>query len=209
MTIATVAVVRTLVPVILALQLWAPPAAAQTFTSGTDADNAELRALARLFEDAVRQHDLKKFQNALAPDFVATLVTNENANRESMAKFWDWVWGLIGRNGRWETKVDPEASRFFGDIAVARGVTSDAITTEKGREYRYSWNWTLVLQKRDGRWTPVAGHGSLDPLGNPFVAAEKSWLEILFGGGGALAGLVVGAVVTGLVMRRRRGTTRA
>ena len=190
---------KALMTALLVLMLASPVAAAD----GSQEDQEALRSLARLFEQAVAQRDLKRFQAVLPPEFVGTLVTDEVVNRESLAKFWDWVWGLIGAKGRWEVKVEPEPTMFFGDIAVARGAANDHIVTESGRDYRYSWHWTLVLQKRDGQWKPLVGHGSIDPLGNPFVKVEQAWLKTLYGGGGLVLGLVVGAGGV-LLLRRRR-----
>ncbi len=190
---------RVLIAALLALTLAVPAATDE----GSEEDKQALRALARLFEQAVAQRDLKKFQGALAPEFVGVLVNDEVVTRESMVKFWDWVWGLIGPKGQWQVKVDPEPTRFFGDIAVARGVANDHIVTESGRDYRFTWHWTLVLQKREGQWKPIVGHGSMDPLGNPFIKVEQTWMKLLFGGGGILAGLVIGAAATLLIRRRR------
>ena len=191
---------RALIAALLAVTLAAPVAAAD----GSEEDKEALRAMARLFEQAVAQHDLRKFQDVLAPEFVATLVTDEVVTRESMVKFWDWVWGLIGPKGQWQVKIEPEPTLFFGDIAVARGVANDHIVDARGRDYRFNWHWTVVLHKREGQWKPIVGHGSMDPLGNPFIQVELTWMKILFGGGGLLAGLVIGAGGI-LLLRRRRG----
>ena len=188
---------RALIATLLVLALAVPAAAAD----GSEEDKEALRAMARLFEQAVAQHDLRKFQDVLAPEFVATLVTDEVVTRESMVKFWDWVWGLIGPKGQWQVKIEPEPTLFFGDIAVARGVANDHIVDARGRDYRFNWHWTVVLHKRDGQWKPIVGHGSMDPLGNPFIQVEQTWMKILFGGGGLLAGLVVGA--GGVLLLRR------
>ena len=187
-----------LVTLLLTLALAVPAAAAD----GSEEDKQALRAMARLFEQAVGQRDLKKFQAALAPEFTGTLVTDEVVNRDSMAKFWDWAWGLIGHKGQWEVKIEPDDTLFLGDIAVARGLANDRIVTERGQDYRFKWHWTLVLHKRDGQWKAIAGHGSMDPLRNPFIAVEQTWLKLLFGGGGLAAGLLVG--VAGMLLLRRR-----
>ena len=191
---------------LLVLALLTPILATPLFgMDGSEEDKAALRALARLFEQAVSQRDLARFQAVLAPEFSGTLVTDEVVNRDSLKKFWDWVWGLIGAKGEWRVQVVPDDTMFFGDIAVARGLVNDYLKTEAGREYRYSWHWTVVLQKRDGHWTIVAGHGSLDPLGNVFIKTEEAWMKWLFGGGGLGAGLVLG-VGGVLLIRRRRGS---
>lgn len=191
---------KTLIAVLLVLTLAVPALAAD----GSEEDKQALRSIARLFEQAVGQRDLGKFQAVLAPEFSGTLVTDEVVNRASIARFWDWVWGLIGPKGTWEVKIEPDDTMFFGDIAVARGVARDHIVTERGRDYRFQWHWTLVLQKRDGEWKAIAGHGSMDPLGNPFIKVEQTWIKILFGGGGLVAGLVVGVGGARLLRRRPR-----
>ena len=189
-----------LITTLLVLFLAAPAVAAD----GSEEDKQALRAMARIFEQAVGQRDLKKFQDVLAPEFTGTLVTDEVVNRESIAGFWNWVWGLIGPKGHWEVKIEPEDTLFFGDLAIARGLANDHIVTESGRDYRFKWHWTLVLHKREGQWKAIAGHGSMDPLNNPFLTLEQMWLNLLFGGGGLLVGVVVGVGGTLLLRRRSR-----
>jgi len=189
-----------LITTFLVLILATPAAAAD----GSEEDKQALRAMARLFEQAVGQRDLKRFQTVLAPEFTGTLVTDEVVSRESIAGFWNWVWGLIGSKGRWEVKIEPDDTLFFGDLAVARGLANDHIVTESGRDYRFKWHWTLVVQKREGQWKAIAGHGSMDPLDNPFIKLEQTWLKLLFGVGGLLLGLIVGVGGTLLLRRRSR-----
>lgn len=187
---------RTGLAVVLLLCL-ATPAAADT-----EEDKQALRAIARTFEDAVRQRDLARFQAVLDPAFVGVMVTGELVDRSSIRRFWDWAWGLIGPKGTWTIQVNPEPTAFYGDIAVAHGSAIDRIATEGGRRWEFSWNWTAVLRKTGEGWRVVAAQGSMDPLGNVFVRAEIQWTRILFGAGGLVAGLAVGA--GGILLWRRR-----
>lgn len=191
---------RTFITALLVL-LVAMPSVAANF----EEERAKLRRIGRIFEESVAQRDLKKFQAELAPEFVGTLVDNRVVNRESITEFWDWAWGLIGPKGQWTVQVLPEPAhtKFFGDIAVTHGSAKDHIITEKGGEWRFTWNWTAIFKKTDDGWKLVAGHGSMDPLNNVFVKAEARWIKMLFGGGGALLGLVVGSAAIVLLRRRR------
>jgi ketosteroid isomerase-like protein len=174
------------------------PAAAET-----EEDKEALRAIARTFEQAVQQRDLARFQAALDPTFTGVIVTGEFVDRNSIKNFWEWAWGLIGPKGTWVVEVAPEPTAFFGDIALARGTATDRIKTEGGREWQFRWNWTAVLRKTGDGWKVLTGQGTMDPLGNVFVRAEVQWTRILFGGGGLLLGLVVGAGGMWLARRRR------
>ncbi len=175
--------------------------------SAQEADRQALRAVAKTFEDALRQRDLSRFQAVLAPEFAGVMVTNEAVNRDSIKKFWDWAWGLIGPKGTWTTQVTPEPATFYGDLAVARGTARDHIVTERGGEWRFTWNWTAVFKRTGAEWKLIAGHGSMDPLSNTFVQAELKGVRLLFGGGGLVVGLVAGAGATLLLRRRRAGTS--
>ncbi len=176
---------------------------ATSAAADSEEDKQALRALARTFEEAIRQRDLGRFQAVLDPAFTGVVVTGEVVDRASIKNFWDWAWGLIGPKGTWTVTVNPEPTTFFGDIAVARGSATDRIVTEGGRQWQFSWNWTAVIRKTDRGWKVVAAQGSMDPLGNVFVRAELEWTRILFGVGGVLAGLVVGAGAVFLARRRR------
>lgn len=173
-----------------------------------DEDRKALRAIAKTFEDSVRQRDLSKFQATLDPAFVGVMVTNEVVDRSSITGFWQWAWGLIGPNGAWTIEVTPKPATFYGDIAVAHGTALDHIVTEKGREWNFSWNWTAVFKKTGNEWKLVAGHGSMNPLRNVFVTADAMWGKILFGGGGLLVGLLAGGGAM-FLLRRRRGAVTA
>ncbi len=93
---------RSLLAILLLLSAAGPGLAAER-----DEDRAALRAIAKAFEEAVRQRDLPRFQAVLDPAFVGTMVTNETVDRQSIEKFWNWAWGLIGAKGTWVTEVRP------------------------------------------------------------------------------------------------------
>jgi len=165
-------------------------------------DRQALRAIAKTFEESVKQRDLTRFQATLDSSFAGFMVTNERVDRQSITRFWEWAWGLIGPKGTWTIEIVPEPATFFGDLAVARGVGRDHIVTEGGRQWRFNWHWTAVFRKVGDEWKLISGHGSMDPLTNVFVKAEIWWVKLLFGGGGLVVGLVVG--VGALVLLRRR-----
>jgi ketosteroid isomerase-like protein len=170
----------------------------------TEEDKQALRAMARTFEEAIKQRDLARFQAVLDPTFKGVVVTGEIVDRASLKRFWDWAWGLIGPKGTWTVTVNPEPTAFFGDIAVAHGSATDRIVTEGGRQWQFNWNWTAVIRKTAEGWRVVSAQGSMDPLGNVFVRAELEWNRILFGAGGLLVGLVLGGGGVLLARRRRR-----
>jgi ketosteroid isomerase-like protein len=191
------------VTLLLLLTLAGPVAADER-----DEDRKALRAIAKTFEESVRQRDLSRFQATLDPSFVGVMVTSEFVDRNSIRNFWDWAWGLIGPKGTWTIEITPKPAVFYGDIAFAHGTGIDHIVTEKGREWRLVWNWTAVFKKTGNGWKLVAGHGSMDPLRNVFVKAEEMWAKVLFGGGGLVVGLIVGGGAA-LLLRQRRGAASA
>jgi ketosteroid isomerase-like protein len=170
----------------------------------SEEDKQALRAMARTFEDAIKQRDLGRFQAVLDPAFKGVVVTGEVVDRTTLKNFWDWAWGLIGPKGTWTVTVNPEPTAFFGDIAVAHGSATDHIVTEGGRQWQFNWNWTAVIRRTAEGWRVVAAQGSMDPLGNVFVRTELRWNRILFGLGGGLVGLLVGAGGVYVMKRRSR-----
>src|SRR5262245_63032461 len=124
---------KTWLAAVLMLCLVTPAAA------DSEEDRQALRALARTFEEAVKQRDIGRFQAVLDPAFHGVVVTGEAVDRASLKKFWDWAWGLIGPKGTWTVTVNPEPTAFFGDIAVARGSATDHIVNEGGRQWQFNW----------------------------------------------------------------------
>ena len=183
---------------VISVLLPACPLAAQEDPSDRDA----LTRIKEAYEQGVNSGDLSKFQPYLAHDFDGVIVTGEPVKSfQDLVAYWNKIKDMIGPGGKYECKLNVERTDIFGNIAVSRGTTDEYAATASGREYRFHEQWTAVCRKENGAWKVVRVHGSMDPLGNIFVATEKKWIRIGFGVGGFAAGLVVSLL---LAARRRK-----
>lgn len=166
-------------------------------------DRQALRQLKTLYEQAVNEDKLDLLAPHLDAAFTGIMLTSEPVvGLEGMKAYWRKMKDLMGSAGSYRVSVSYEPAQFYGDIATARGTTSDVVTMP-GKEFRFASHWTATCRKQDGAWKILRIHASMDPLGNPFVT---SWLQAargLFGAGGAAAGLLVGGGL-GVVLGRRR-----
>lgn len=184
-------------------QTASPPAADQ------DADHEVLRRLKAGYEDAVRNNRI----DALAPyfhsDFHGVMVTGRAVNSFSdVQQYWREIRGLIGEGGTYVTAVNPERSIILGDVALARGTTDDAVTTNDGHEYRFTTLWTATLQREGGRWKIRSVQGTMDPVGNPFVREFAKRLVVRVSSAVGVAALILGALIGAVWQRRRLARVR-
>src|SRR6185436_11014360 len=122
---------------------------------------------------------------------------------DGMKEYWKKIKDLMGPGGRYTVTLEPELSTLLGDVALARGTTTDVVVTDRG-EYRFKSQWTAVCRRVDGAWKILRVQGSMDPVGNPFVKKLVTTSAAWSGGGGGGLGLLVGLVAGVLVGRRRK-----
>ncbi len=163
-------------------------------SADVESDHEQLRAVRRIFEEAVNTNNLELLRPVLDPSVTGVPVTGEEVRGyDELCAYWNKVWELIGRGGSYRVEVHPELSDLYGDIAVGRGWADERVVTNTGREFRYKSHWTAVIRKSpDGTWRVLRMHSAMDPVDNPFVHAEVRWNRIGYGTGGLLAGLAIG-----------------
>lgn len=171
------------------------------FPADPEADHDQLRAIRAIFEDAVNTRDIDKLAPILDDGITGVPVTGEEVRgMDGLRAYWRKVWEMIGEGGSYRVEVHPELSSLYGDLAVARGSADERVVTDNGREFRYTSHWTAVARRvADGTWKVLRMHSAMDPVNNPFVAAQVRASRIAYGAGGLVLGLLLGFLLTRLV----------
>jgi hypothetical protein len=169
-----------------------------------EADHEALRQLRRVYEQAVAEDRVDLLAPHLDPEFSGVMLTGELVTGyEGMKGYWKKLKDLMGPAGRYTVTVEPDLSMLLGDIALAKGATSDVVVTDRG-EYRFQSYWTAVCRRVGGEWKILRVQGSMDPVGNPFVKQVVATSAVWSGAGGAGLGLVLGLLGGVFIGRRRK-----
>lgn len=171
-----------------------------TASAQEDENHEALRALRKVYEDAVNQDDVGSLRAHFDSDFTAVPITNDSVRGfEGFEAYWTRQRDARHGGGHYQVNLEAEQSLVFGDVALAYGTTDDQVTGEDGRARAFKTLWTVVCRKSGGRWRILRLHASIDPFDNPFVQAavrEASRRLLLFSvvafalGAGAGAGAV-------------------
>jgi ketosteroid isomerase-like protein len=186
----------------IALCLIASAVAVGHLRADDEADHQTLRQLRGLYERAVAEDNIELLVPHLDPQFTAVMLTGELVTgADGMRAYWKKIKDLMGPEGRYTVTVEPDLSTLLGDVALAKGTTSDVVLTDRG-DYRFKSQWTAVLRRVDGQWKVLRIQGSMDPVGNPFVKKALTTSAMWSGGGGLGIGSAAGLVL-GLLLGRR------
>jgi ketosteroid isomerase-like protein len=207
-------IVMAVVGAILAAPLYPPPTAvAQERPSAStdaiippdaeEADHAALREFKALFEKAASENQLDVLKPLLHEPFsIVTYTDREFTDFATFKARWQKTRDEIVGSGSYKVTLKPERSQIFGDLAIARGDSDNALVTARGNEYHFTSHWTAVFRKQDGQWKVVRVHSSLDPFGNPMVIGEAKRRVIQAGIGAGVLGLLIGGVLMYFMARR-------
>lgn len=177
---------------------------AQAPAADEEKEHEALRGLKAVYEQALNTDKLELLEPHLDKTFSGVMMTDDPVGDfAAMKAYWQKMRGMIGAGGKYTVTIEPERSLIDGDLAIARGTSKDVVVTGDGKEYRFGTHWTAVCRKRDGAWKLVRVHGSMDPLGNPFVHAEINLAGRWYGGGGLAVGLAAGWLLRWLTARGR------
>jgi ketosteroid isomerase-like protein len=171
------------------------------------ADHDALRNLRVVFQDAVARNDMERLRPYLATNFsIVTFTDREFTDFDAFKAQWRKTRdAMLGESGSYSVDLDPEYSVLMGNIALCRGNAHNALTDDKGREFKFDAHWSVVCQKQDGQWKIVRGHNSLNPFHNPMLLHGVKSAVIKTATVAFLIGLVAGMVGV-FVFRRRRET---
>lgn len=161
-----------------------------------EAAHDALRELRKIYEQAVNENKVELLEPYIDEDFTGVMVTGDLVS--SYAELQDYWQGIQDqlKGGTYVTALEPDLSWLHNnDIAVAKGTTTDLVTSSQGTEFHFTSSWTAVLVNRDGAWKLRRIQGTMDPIGNEFVQKFRQqamiWSAVIAG----LAGLIVGFLI--------------
>ena len=174
-------------------------AAAQTpaaVDDGREADRQALRALAARYEAAISNGDLMALQDSVLPDASAVFMTgDELTGVPAMQAFFDGIKKQLGAGSKYTIKLNPDDTRFEGDIALAGGTSDEKVVFGNGKEINYQTKWTAILKKVDGKWLAMRLHVSLNPIHNPIIELRTKTQKWLTAGAALAGGILLGMLL--------------
>ena len=194
----------------LALLIGSPLAFAQeppATDPSAEALHDELRAIRDEILTAIERNDFDAVEPHLHPNVVFTPM-NGSVSRgpaEVRAYFDEMLQGPDSRveNIRLELTVD-RLTDLYDNVGLAFGDSSGTYALRSGMDFTIRNRWTCALVREGGRWRIIAFHASADVFDNPVLDLAKRQAALLWGGVALVIGLAVGALVAGLLGRRRR-----
>jgi ketosteroid isomerase-like protein len=194
---------------ILGLMLWAFPYSCSAAEmpplnrSEEELTHLELRALKIIYEDAVNSGDLKPLEPYFTPETTGVVsLGKEFKNLSEFQKLFDDFKALIGPDHVYKIELHPERSTILGDIALARGTSSEYIKTSKGKEFNLTTLWSATLRRENGKWHLLRCQVTLDPFDNSVFHYFIMQTKKVYGWGALFLGLIVGALVVMLLRRK-------
>ena len=123
--------------------------------AGATADGADEEALLQILRDwgnAFLNKDRAALDNILAADFVSSGDQGIRNKRQYMTS-------AMSSALKFESmSINNMQAMVFGDAAVVHG--SDTVKgTERGEDISGQYRWTVVFERRDGRWQCVTDYG--------------------------------------------------
>jgi ketosteroid isomerase-like protein len=161
-------------------------------------DKDALRNLRGVYEKAIANRDLASLKPHLAADFTAVMITaDEVKGYDGILNYWKKVEDFIGKDGTYQVTIDPDDTIFEGNIAIAKGRAKEH-AIRNGKVLDFITQWTAIARKEGDTWKLVRIQASMDPVGNPIIAALQGYTNWMIG----IAAVVVGLIIGRLLPRR-------
>lgn len=166
-----------------------------TITPEEEAEWVKIRNIKTIYEDAVNSGQVDKLRPYIASDFRGVMVNGREARSyDDLVKIFADVKTLIGAGGTYNVKVVYDPGTMFGNLAVATGASTESIVTGAGKRFEPVSRWLVNLVKENGEWKLYRVQATMDPVDNVFVQEKVKYTRIFAGGGGLLAGALLGAL---------------
>ncbi len=176
-----------------------------------EADHAiheELRALLQGIQQAINAEKYSELEPYFHENLRVTTINQEViSERSEITDYFESWFGDSGYLASLEISLTADdTTELYGDksFGIVRGTGNEKYVLSDGRAFDMSTRWTAtVIKDTDGQWRILALHIGTNFLDNPLLSVAESAL-MTFALGGALAGLVLGWLITFFYMRRRK-----
>ncbi len=169
-----------------------------------EADHNELRKLKVLVEEAINTNQLDLIRPHLDDPFsIVTYTDREFSDFDAFQDRWQKTRQELLSGGSYATKLLPERSQLYGDVAICRGNSHNVLVTGSGDRFEFDSHWSAVCRMVDGRWKIVRAHSSLSPFDNPMIVAKVKGMLTKVGIGTLIVGLLIGWIVKTFVAKRQ------
>jgi ketosteroid isomerase-like protein len=168
----------------------------------------ELRAILDTLQSSINEGKYDAMLPVISRDIRATPINQEviSSHKEVSAYFKKWF-GPGGYLKKLDMALNADAlTELSADKTwgLTRGSGLERYTLADGRKYDMKTRWTAVVAKEsDGKWRLRAIHIGTNFLDNPILAEAESAV-VKVGIGGALGGLILGAVLGFFFGRRKK-----
>jgi len=176
-----------------------------------EADQAiheELRALLQGMQQAINAEKYSELEPYFHENLRVTTINQEIiSERSEITDYFERWFGDDGYLATLEISLTADdTTELYGDksFGIVRGTGDEKYVLSDGRAFDMVTRWTAtVIKDTDGQWRILALHIGTNFLDNPLLSVAESAL-MTFALGGALAGLVLGWLITFFYMRRRK-----
>ncbi len=160
-------------------------------------DRQELLGMLDTVETALNKQQFDTITPLLADDVVAVFLDAEVARGPAAVtayidKFLSGDAAIL--KGYTATATLGDSARFFGDVAVADGTSTDVFDLADGSQLQIDSVWSVTLSKTTGSWKIVQMHFSANLFDNPLMAEAQERI-VLFLVLAAIVGLIVGFLI--------------
>lgn len=193
----------------LAMLGWSQAAQAQEKKAAEDPAHDELRQVKAGLEDAFNKRDIKKMLEFLHPDVVVIWQNGEvSKGHKEVEEYYQKM--LLSKDAIVDTisaDVQPaQLSTLLGkdkSVALSFGTLGDKYKLRDGKKFDLNSHWSATLVKDGKRWLILNAHVSANVFENQVMLLAIKQTALWVGGGGALAGLLMGILVT-LFLKRKK-----
>jgi ketosteroid isomerase-like protein len=168
----------------------------------------ELRTLLHGMQQAINAERYSELEPYFHENLRVTTINQEViSERAEITDYFERWFGDGGYLASLEISLTADdTTELYGDksFGIVRGTGGEKYVLSDGRAFDMSTRWTAtVIKDTDGQWRILALHIGTNFLDNPILSVAESALKT-FTAAGALAGLVLGWLITFFYMRRRK-----
>jgi ketosteroid isomerase-like protein len=194
---------------------WNQAGRAQEKKAAEDPAHEELRQVKAGLEDAFNKRDIKKMLEFLHPEVIVIWQNGEvSKGHKQVEDYYQRM--LLNKDSVVDTITAhvevPELSMLLGKdktVAESWGTLGDKYKLRDGKKFDLNSHWSATLVKDGKRWLIVNAHLSANVFENQVMLLAIKQTAMWIGGGAAIAGLLMGILVTLFLKRKKCDVTKS